>query len=641
MTLHSPAAPTTHTDAPPGAPPDPEQIYAERVVRFGTERAGLSRRMDRVANLRLGAFALVALFLGLAVWRREPLLGLPAFLALAGFAALVRRHNRLDAAWRRAGELERINREAGARLRRAWDELPLRAAISAPDDHPYAGDLDVFGRASLYHLLDPGMTRAGERTLAAWLSTPAEPREIRERQEGVEELAPRLDMRHELALRARLLGAPSPDPEPFLAWVEGAPWLARRRWLVWVARGSVALLWLAILGGVLNLVPGRLWIVFFVFNVALTYATVWRVSRTGSVVRLGGAALRAYSDLFGLLSCQPFRAPVLEWLRAELGTGEDAADARLRRLSRLADLLIPPGSALYLPVQGLTLWDIHALDRIERWQAAHGGRARGWLGALGEAEALAALAGLAHDNPRWAFPVVDPAAAELRAAALGHPLIRPEARVDNDVAVGPRGTFMLVTGSNMSGKSTLLRAIGANLVLAGAGGPVCAAGFSTPPVHLWTSMRIEDSLAEGTSYFMAELTRLKAVVDAARPETLPAGRPLFYLLDEILQGTNTRERQIAARRIVAHLVRTGALGAVSTHDLALADEESLASMARPIHFTETISDGPGGPRMAFDYTVRPGIATSTNALRLMEIVGLDVGGAGPADGKADSAVRDH
>jgi DNA mismatch repair ATPase MutS len=199
--------------------------------------------------------------------------------------------------------------------------------------------------------------------------------------------------------------------------------------------------------------------------------------------------------------------------------------------------------------------------------------------------------------------------------------------VDNDVRVGPEGTFLLVTGSNMSGKSTLLRAIGVNIVLAGAGGPVCARWLRLPPVELWTSMRVQDSLEEGVSYFMAELKRLKQVVDAGR--RLAGGEMrLFYLLDEILHGTNTAERQLAARRVVMYLVEQGALGAVSTHDLTFADSPAVAAAARMFHFSETFSNGPGGPQMSFTYKLTPGIATSTNALKLMQIVGLDLGGEG-------------
>jgi DNA mismatch repair ATPase MutS len=330
--------------------------------------------------------------------------------------------------------------------------------------------------------------------------------------------------------------------------------------------------------------------------------------------------------LFELITHTEFRTPLLRRLQASLTVEGLAAHQQMRRLGRLASLSIPRSSQLYILIQLFTLWDIHALWLLERWQDSVGRHARGWLETLGEVEALAALATLAHDNPDWAFPEVDESADRLEAEALGHPIIPDSVRVTNDVTVGPSGTFLLVTGSNMSGKSTLLRALGVNLVLAGTGGPVCAASMRCPPVTLWTAMRVQDSLARGVSYFMAELERLKAVVDAARAARAEGTRTFFYLLDEILQGTNTAERQIAARRIILHLVAQGALGAVSTHDLTLADAPDVAAAARLVHFTETIT-ADDAPRMTFDYKLRPGLATSTNALKLMEIVGLDLDGA--------------
>jgi DNA mismatch repair ATPase MutS len=226
----------------------------------------------------------------------------------------------------------------------------------------------------------------------------------------------------------------------------------------------------------------------------------------------------------------------------------------------------------------------------------------------------------------------------LTASGIGHPLLHDDVRVVNDVEVGPPRTFLLVTGSNMSGKSTLLRSLGVNIVLAGAGAPVCATELRLPPVRLWTSVRVQDSLERGISFFMAELQRLKQIVDAARdsgpddpPLALGATSPhrgesprVFYLLDEILQGTNTAERQIAARRIIRFLVDQGAIGAVSTHDLTLAEGPELTPAARPIHFADTVSRDGEGPPMTFDYKIRPGLATTTNALRLMELIGFDL-----------------
>jgi DNA mismatch repair ATPase MutS len=261
---------------------------------------------------------------------------------------------------------------------------------------------------------------------------------------------------------------------------------------------------------------------------------------------------------------------------------------------------------------------------LERWKRQGGKDARRWLTTLGEAETLAALAGLQFDQPTWTLPAITPDGDAYQATRIGHPLLRDDVRVHNDVTIGPPGTFLLVTGSNMSGKSTLLRAIGVNAVLAQAGGPVCAAALTLPPVELWTSVRVQDSLERGVSFFLAELQRLKLIVDAATRAREQGGPRVLYLLDEILQGTNTVERSIAARRIIAYLVEQGALGAVSTHDLALADDPRLRQAAEAVHFTDTVGEGPHAPPMSFDYRLRPGVATTTNALRLMRLIGLDL-----------------
>jgi DNA mismatch repair ATPase MutS len=275
---------------------------------------------------------------------------------------------------------------------------------------------------------------------------------------------------------------------------------------------------------------------------------------------------------------------------------------------------------LYLPLQSLLCWDLHMLWLLEKWQEDAGPRVRAWLAAFGRFEALSALAGLRFDHPDWAFPTVGEGEDRFAAQELGHPLIADERRVTNDVAVGPPGTFLLVTGSNMSGKSTLLRAIGVNAVLAQAGGPVCAVSLRLPPATLATSILVEDSLAEGVSFFMAELKRVQRIVEEA-DRAHAEGRVLLYLLDEVLRGTNSQERQVAIRRVLLHLLRKGAIGAISTHDLQLAEMEDLKAAMVTVHFRETLHPG-GDPPMTFDYKMRPGIATTVNALKLMELVGL-------------------
>jgi DNA mismatch repair ATPase MutS len=281
---------------------------------------------------------------------------------------------------------------------------------------------------------------------------------------------------------------------------------------------------------------------------------------------------------------------------------------------------------LYGIVQLLFMWDHNVLGKLESWRRDSGHCIEEWVGALGELEALAALAALAHAHPEWAFPEIaernEPPC--VKARGLGHPLLSTKVCVPNDVDVGPPGTFLFVTGSNMSGKSTLLRSIGVNSVLALAGGPVCAAYMRLPLVSVYTSMRISDSLEQGISQYMAQLSRLKMIVDAARDATQSDMQfQVLFLLDEILQGTNSAERLVAVRRIIGRLLECSAIGAVTSHELTVPDVPELEDAATIVHFRETAQHTAEGVNLYFDYKLRQGLSTSTNALKLMNMIGLD------------------
>jgi DNA mismatch repair ATPase MutS len=278
-------------------------------------------------------------------------------------------------------------------------------------------------------------------------------------------------------------------------------------------------------------------------------------------------------------------------------------------------LIVPRGSLAWFVLQAVLHWDRIVEFKLIHTARAIGGRARIWIDAIGQVEAISAMASLADLNPDWVFPQIGEPGGTLRSNDLGHPLIPVERMVANDVEVGPAGRVLIVTGSNMAGKSTLLRTIGLNSVLALAGGPVCASQLSVPNQPIWSSVRITDSLEQGVSLYMAELLRLKDIVDAAETS------PITYLLDEILHGTNTTERRIAARQVISRLLRTQSIGVVSTHDLELVDEH-LSASATCVHLVDQVNDLGDGPAMTFDYKVRPGLAPTSNALRLLKLVGL-------------------
>jgi hypothetical protein len=559
--------------------------------------------------------------------------------SLVAFLAILPRHDRVIASQRRAGDLARINEEALLRIDRDWKDLPVPnlAAVESPLAH----DLDLFGRASLFQLLGTIHTPPGKAALRSWLLEPASPPEIVRRQEAVAELAPELDLRQQLEVRTRPMETFPPDVEKFLSWAEDRPWLLERPWLVWLTR-ILPLLALAALTDYLLKVQAALdaappgttpgaalallapsWplALTLTINVTLGYVLGTRLLARFDRLEAREREFQLYSEALALIPERPYAAPLLRQVAEDLAPQGRPAHRWMDLLqSRIGLADARHSGILHFFLQTFLLWDFHTLYLLELWQRDAGPHVRRWLAALGDFEALAALAGLRHDNPGWAFPRVAEGEDRFSARGLGHPLLPDTRRVANDVEVGPPGTFLLVTGSNMSGKSTLLRSIGVNAVLAQAGGPVCAKELRMPPVTLATSILVEDSLVDGVSFFLAELKRVRQVVDAA-DQAHAEGRTLLYLLDEVLRGTNSQERQVAVRRVLLHLLRQGAIGAVSTHDLQIAEIPELADAVRPVHFRETLHPG-GDPPMTFDYEMRPGVATTTNALRLMELVGL-------------------
>ena len=645
--------------------PGPRERHAGRRDRHGAAREENEALARRLVRGRLAAF-LAALLLGLGgEWTAGPLrtgLLLAAVAAGVAFVWLVRRHRRVRERVRWHRTLEELADEGMARLDRSWSDLPPAPAPEADRDHPYAADLDVLGPASLGRLLATPATPPGSETLRSWLLSPAGTREVERRQAAVAALEDEHGFREELTARGRLAGEPDARAfDAFLRWAEAPAWLPDRRWLVWTARllpAATAALALAHASG---LVGRAWWALGPAVMLGVAGAAGPGLGREVERATVGETELERYAEVLAALAGVEGDAAELERIRRALGGGGGEGDTAVgepatappaaeavRRLGRRAAWAeVRRNGLVHFVLQALFLWDVHLLESLERWKARHGHRVGAWLEALGRGEALSALATLRADHPDWCFPeLVREGEPALEAEALGHPLLRPDECVRNDLEVGPPGTFLLVTGSNMSGKSTLLRAAGLAVVLARAGGPVPARRCSTSPLRVQTVIRVDDSVTRGVSQYMAELERTRRVVAAARGETgdrtrAPereegesadgaASEPVLYLLDEPLQGTNEAERRVALRTVLRHLLRTDAVGAVATHDLRLHEVDDLEAAARPVHFTGTVEEGPDGPRLRFDYRLREGPATSTNALDLLRAVGL--GEDGPPGG---------
>lgn len=608
-------------------PEGPSSLYEARKAERARTAAQLGSRANLVSTARVVTFLGAVVGVGLIVGGKLPSLAWVGPLGfLAGFFVLVVSHARILEALERAEAAVRYFEGGLARLAGDWkrDTGAGERFSKEVAEHPYADDLDLFGRGSLFQLVDRTATRKGEALLASWLLGALEdelPARTRERQEAIRELSRLHDLREKLAVSGAMLGDDKPDPSPFGAWAaeihknDAGPGLRAAAFLV-----PLATLTLLVLGQ-LHVVPMGVFAVPLVVGLVLTRSFRSRADKALAAASSKESALGRYGEMLSRIEGASFSSRALVALRAVLvSEGGVSATTEMKRLGRIVGFVDARENEFFrIFVSPVLLWDVHCAIALEAWRARVGASAPSWFSALSEMEAYASLATFAFENPGFAYPELaeEPV---FEAKKLGHPLLAPGKRVGNDVSLSGRGASLVVTGSNMSGKSTLLRALGTNAVLARTGAPVCAERLVIGRFLVATSMRVRDSLDEGVSRFYAELKKLKIVLDLAR-RTKGSEVCAFFLLDEILHGTNTRERLIGARALVNELVACGASGAVSTHDLALGDlEQAHGGKVRNVHFEEQVD----GETMTFDYALRQGVVQSSNALRLMRIVGLDV-----------------
>jgi len=604
----------TATEA--AAPPKPCASWQEYSRRLADRRAAVERRSRwerRIADARLVVFGsgLVLLWLAFGVGR----IGWGWLLVpSAVFVGLLAAHDRVRRATHRSSRAVESYVRGLKRLDGTWPGSGVSGTRFLDPDHPYAADLDLFGAGSLFERLCTARTGAGEEALAAWLLAPADPATVRDRQQAVDELRDRLDLREDL----ELLGADvreGIDPEALAAW--------GREPRVYPSRAPVVLAWgLAALGVAALIAWATTDLGTLPLFSVIAAEVVFVLRHKARVGRVLGALQRRthdlvlLADLLARIEREPFRTPALVRTRAALETGGEPASRRIARLAQLLRLLDARENQAFAPLAALLLWRSQIALAVDDWRARTGPEIAGWLAAVGEFEALCALAAYAYENREDPFPAIDETGACFDAERLGHPLLPAAGCVRNDVSLGDGLRVLLVSGSNMSGKSTLLRAVGTNAVLALAGAPVRAGRLKVSVVALGATLRVQDSLQAGKSRFYAELTRVRQLVEISR-----GPRPLLFLLDEIFHGTNSHDRTVGAEAVVRGLIDRGAVGLVTTHDLALADfADRLAPRAANVHFEDQLVDG----TMRFDYRMRPGVVRHSNALALMRAVGLDV-----------------
>jgi hypothetical protein len=591
---------------------EPAAEYRRRLEARQGEIRRLEKLHLRYGNVRL---LLAAVAVVLAWWAFQLhwiswwWLGAP----VAAFAVVAVYHTRVLRARRRALRAVEFYQRGLARIEDRWMSGGQPGEQFRNPQHLYAADLDLFGPGSLFALLSTARTRMGEDLLAAWLLAPSPVETLRERQDAVAELRNRLDLREDLAVLGEEAGA-GVTPEALLQWAESSQEM-RKPWLRWLA----PLLMVLAVGA------AAVWAVWGTFLPLLAVVAV-EGSLVGGMRRelqaifssTEGAFenLDLLSGMMARLEREEFHSERLQALQRALTSHTVKGSEAIGRLRTLVDLIDSRDNWFVKILDWPLMYSVQVALKSEAWRRQHGMAVRGWLDATGEMEALLSLAAYHYEHPDDPFPEFVDGSPHVQGEALGHPLIPAARCVRNDVRLDAETRAILVSGSNMSGKSTYLRTAGVNIVLAMAGAPVRARRFQLTPLQVGASIQVNDSLQEGSSRFYAEITRLRRIYDLAAETP-----PLLFLLDELLQGTNSKDRRIGAEGVLRGLLERGAIGILTTHDLALTEMSGLPDGAlKNMHFQDDLESG----RMRFDFELRPGVITKSNGLELMRSIGLKV-----------------
>jgi len=594
----------------------PEVIYRRRIEKYAAELRQLAKFDFALGAGKLAVLAVdIYLLVRVASADRSPVLfgiGLGIFLAAAIAHGIVLRKKRRLSAFRsvQEGEIRALGHEF----------LEVDDGRSAEEaGHPYASDLELFGPRSVFHFLNRTATKIGRDRLAGLLKgtgTVPSRGEILARQNAVRELGPALDFRHELRVRGLDLGDAPRKSEGLAQFLSESAWILRRP----ILKFLILILPFFSVGAAAGLffgLPRWIFYLCLLVNGLMVLAGEKRCARTYALVSKTNDVLKSYALILGDLERTEFQSAHLNALKTRMvGVGAPAS-VWIRRLSSLLGLLeFRTGQIIYVAVNVLVLWDLHVLLRTERWRRTTADHVPVWLEVVAEFDALASLANASFNHPEWVFPDITDAGTRFEMEAAGNPLIPPQERIDNDLIFGSNPRIAIITGPNMAGKSTFLKTVGVNLALAFAGGPVCARKMAVSAVILMTSMKVNDSLDQGLSLFHAELRRLKEILDPVRE-----GKPVFFLIDEMLKGTNAADRQVGSMALLRQTARRTVSGIVATHDLQLTDlEKEFPGRVLNFHFDGRVEDD----RLLFDFLLRPGRCESFNALILMKKMGIEV-----------------
>jgi DNA mismatch repair ATPase MutS len=592
-----------------------EKLFLNRYNRYRKLEKRYAKSFDRTSNLRLVVFLIGAALTILSSFMKTAVLAFFVFLLFACiFLALVIRHAKVERELQTVRAMLDIQHRYLSRMNGEWVTFEDCGLEFMDGNHPYTYDLDIFGAKSLFQWISVAKTDMGRQHLKILLQSPSKNLDaITNRQNAVRELAAKLEFCQQLECHGLLADKVSRGTNELINYAEESRVLPR--WIHIVRFLPLATLLALVLYSLPWGIPVHFPAVLVALQLLFGFIGYRKVSTDLSTVYPFQKGLGAFKDMFLLIESEPFKGEYLSALKSELNSLIEPASTSMKRLERISDAIDLRYNPIFYFIFNLFLmWDIHCAVYLERWKIQNGNRIRAWFETIAAFEALSSLSVISHIHPQWVFPEFHDHGMKIRAQEMGHPLIQSEKCVHNDIVID--NSSCIITGSNMSGKSTFLRAIGMNLVLAYAGTVVCARQLSCSIMDVFTSMVIRDNLIDGISTFYAELTRINMILKHSGQQ-----QPMFYLIDEIFRGTNSLDRIAGARVVLGELSKRGAIGLISTHDFELCDLEKDSQLKfRNYHFEEQYEKG----GIRFDYKLRPGRCTTSNARYLMKMVGINI-----------------
>lgn len=578
----------------------------------------LKKNISQISYFRLAAFV-IGLFVSVYTYaiEQQVISAVVTLLWIGLFIYLVKLHEKAIQRKNFTDTLVKINERAIDRIEDNWNKFQDNGEEFGQEEHPYSGDLDIVGHNSLFQWINSSATYFGRLRLKDYLLKPLKSKDqIKERQEAVKELAKEIEIRQRVNAEAMLISGQSTNPEDLIKWAErpqkeGGS-LAEKLITNLLTLAFFTIIFLAIFT---ETVTYKAFLAVTALNLAVLYLGNKKGGPILDTIHQYKTGIRTYENIIRAIEEGNFSSQSLKKIQRKLYTKENKkASELISELKAISNLISDRRNMAYIIINIAFMWDFRCITMLSKWKSKNGKYLKSWLEVIGEFEALSSFANIAFENESWCFPDLHEEGMILKAENLGHPLLG-QRRVCNNITIKDKGSVLLITGSNMSGKSTFLRTVGINLVMSYCGAPVCASSFTASIMNVYSCMRVSDNLEKSISSFYAEILRIKMIVNASK-----GNNKIFFLLDEIFKGTNSIDRHLGASMLIKQLSKSGASGMVSTHDLELGDLEKEMAKLSNYHFQEHYENGD----LRFDYKLRRGISTTRNAMHIIKMAGIEV-----------------